>query len=82
MQWDMTITKAKLERFVELRNASRFNSGFHFAADASAAGFDSEDLGPPEITDDASGWYWETPHGQLIEHGNGRVQLIPRGASA
>lgn len=39
------LTKAKLTRFVSIRNKSDYNSNLQFQIDANAAGFKVSDLG-------------------------------------
>ena len=69
----MSLTLKKLERFVNTRNRSEFNSNLQFQIDASSCGFKVSDLGDVKKTGDGT-YYWITPHGMLVECG-GRMFL-------
>lgn len=69
------MTKEQLRRFVEIRNASGFSSNLQFAFDATEAGFDVSELGTAERRS-AGGYRWKTPHGLLLEHPGGQLELM------
>lgn len=69
----MTLTVAKLEKFVNRRNKSEFSSNLQFQIDIEACGFRIKDLGDVKKTDDGI-YYWLTPYGMLVECG-GRMSL-------
>ena len=63
------MTRAQLERFIEIRNKSQFTSNLQVAIDASSAGFEVDDLGPVARLP-GGGWVWQTEHGRVTEqHG-------------
>jgi hypothetical protein len=67
-------SKAQLLRFVKIRNESGFQSNLQFQFDASECGFEVRDLDGP-YRYEPGGWRWFTPHGELIEHPGGRMEL-------
>lgn len=66
------LTRDKLERFVQLRRASKDRGRDGFIRDLALAGIRVSDLGPAFQVD---GWFWQTPHGDLIEDCQGNVRL-------
>jgi hypothetical protein len=82
MTKDRKLTRAKLQKFCELRNAATDDSPEQFATDATAVGFDAAELdGPwrlPDAKDGSERYAWETPVGQLRKaHGNLKLYLPP-----
>lgn len=80
----MTLTRNKLERFVEVRNASEFNTNIQFQLDASSCGFKIADLGDvTKLDDDRYGhvYVWQTPFGELVEAG-GKLSLTQTAVGA
>lgn len=73
----MAITKAQLEKFVRVRNASPFNSNLQFGFDASGCGFSDRELGVVSRRQEG-GYRWDTEHGALIEDTDGKLRLEPR----
>lgn len=68
------MTKDQLLRFIDIRNRSGFSSNLQFGIDADEAGFDVKDLGQA-YRRPAGGYRWDTPHGALVEHPGGQMQL-------
>lgn len=68
------MTRDQLLQFVETRNRSAFSSNLQFSIDAKEAGFDVQDLGQA-YRRPAGGYRWDTPHGALIEHPGGQMEL-------
>lgn len=66
------MTRAQLEKFIRIRNASEFQTNLQFGIDATEAGIDVHELGEPRL--EANGWSWKTPFGILIEE-NGKLRL-------
>jgi hypothetical protein len=67
----MALTKAKLQRFVKIRNKSGFSSNFQFYIDAQECGFDPKELGDGKKCKDfydTGEYHWQTPWGKLIEY--------------
>ena len=60
------LTKAKLNRFIKMRNASRFHSNLQFTIDCNACGFSLHDLGEATKINE-SRYSWNTPFGLLVE---------------
>jgi hypothetical protein len=67
------MTRNQLERFVSIRNKSRFSSNLQFSFDAKQAGFNAKDLGDPVKLGEGH-YTWQTPHGVLTEFA-GRLSL-------
>lgn len=65
------MTKEQLLRFCRIRNASEFSSNLQFSIDADTAGFNVRELGQA-VKREVGGYRWETEHGVLIEHTDGR----------
>ncbi len=64
------LTRAKLLRFVRVRNKSGFQSNLQFQFDADECGFSVKDLGDPVKCQnfETTGEYrWVTPFGTLVE---------------
>ena len=70
-----SLNKSNLLKFVRIRNESGFSSNLQFSIDAGEAGFDVDELGAVTKNDDG-GYEWQTPHGRLVEHPNGQMELI------
>lgn len=68
------MTREKLLRFVNVRNASPFNSNLQFQIDADECGIRISELGTPKKLPKHDGYQWRTPFGILIEQG-GRMRL-------
>lgn len=68
------LTKKQLQKFVEIRNNSPYKSNFQFSTDCESAGFSVAELGHAARRDDGS-YVWNTPHGHLIEHPGGKMEL-------
>ena len=71
MTTDMAVVKPKLERFVQIRNASPHGSNLQFNLDLEEAGLDPDDLGEAFKLPDGSGHQWFIP-----EDGPGNLRLI------
>jgi len=61
-----TLTKAKLEKYVKVRNKADFHSNMQFQIDAEECGFSMADLGPAKK--EGYDYTWATPFGTLREH--------------
>ena len=69
------MTEAQIRKFVTIRNASGLNSNLQFSIDAREAGVDLDLLGDA-AKGEHGGYEWQTPHGLLVEHPNGTMELI------
>lgn len=67
----MPLTREQLDKFIKLRNESRYDSNFQFQVDLDAAGISGiSDLGKVKEVQEAVGltmWTWDTPFGKLVE---------------
>lgn len=73
----MSVTKAKLERFIKVRNKSMFSSNLQFQIDLDECGLTLADIGQAVRRDEgAGGFMWATPCGKLIEE-RGELRLEP-----
>lgn len=78
------MTLKQLMKFIRLRNTSGHASNLQFSFDASAAGFNVNDLGKVTKSERPNGvvfYEWQTPHGTLVEC-NGQLSLVTEAKSA
>ena len=69
------ITRAKIERFIKIRNKSAHSNNLQFAFDCNSAGFSPDELPKPDKID--GGWRWSFDFGVMIEeHGMMRLEEI------
>lgn len=71
------LTRARLERFVKVRNKSEYQSNLQFLSDCESCGFRVGDLGDvtPVVTENGKHYVWTTPFGKLIEeYGKLRIE--------
>lgn len=70
------LTKAKVEKFIRIRNKSRFNSNLQFQIDAQEAGIRMDDLPKAEPLE-IGAYAWDLGKlGRLVER-NGKLILHP-----
>lgn len=71
MATNLTLTEAKLKRFVKTRNKSGYSSNLQFQIDANTCGFNVSDLGEVEVHEHRAMkvYVWATKWGLLTECG-------------
>ena len=69
------LSKNALLKFCRIRNESGFSSNLQFSIDAREAGIDLDLLGDARKGENG-GYEWQTPHGLLVEHPSGQMELV------
>jgi hypothetical protein len=70
-----SLNKSALLKFIRIRNKSGFSSNLQFSFDAREAGINLDLLGDARKSD-GGGYEWQTPHGLLVEHPDGQMELV------